>query len=138
MVLLAQEELEREWDNMTRHRSETIHEENDDYDDEDGQTVYTDRRQTVYYPQRQTFNRQRQTFNSDRRQRVYYPERQAFNSDRRQTVNYAGVSDNDDDEADDATTFRGDYDDVDRAAATVIQSNYRGYRTRKHMAGRRQ
>ena len=88
MVVVLQEELEREW--RKTHTNGTIAEENDDYDDE-GETVYPDRQ-----------------------------------------FDYNGFSE---DETD-AATFHGVYDDMDKRAAVKIQSNYRGYRARKHLSHR--
>jgi len=45
------------------------------------------------------------------------------------------VSDDNNQDDDVLSTFRH-YDDVDREAAVKIQSNYRGYRTRRHMSER--
>jgi len=56
-----------------------------------------------------------------------YPDRNSRN-------NYDNVSQ--DDEGEYVASHR-DYDDVDQTAAVKIQSNYRGYRTRKHTVGRR-
>ena len=56
-----------------------------------------------------------------------YRDRQAVYRDRH--VDYDDVSQDNVD----AATFR-DYDDVDQIAAVMIQSNYRGYRTRKHLS----
>jgi len=85
VVVVVQEELEREWSKT--HTNGTIAEENG-YSDDEGVTVY--------------------------------PDRQIYGD---------GASE---DEAEPARFAH--YDDVDRTAAVKIQSNFRGYRTRKHLS----
>jgi len=81
MIPVAQEELERDWKRTARNGP--IAEENDDYEDDEGETIYRGRQ-----------------------------------------IRY-----------DDVAKFRN-YDDDDQEAAVKIQSNFRGYRSRKQLPNR--